>query len=60
MFALALTALTSEGEVGSPYAVGWILIALAWSIIGALWLVGGFLTQRSSRLTGLASARKAP
>jgi hypothetical protein len=40
--------------------LGWIVIAIAWSIIGALWLAGSFLTaHRASQSYGLAPDRKA-
>jgi hypothetical protein len=28
--------------------IGWIVIAIAWSIIEALWLAGSFLTAKTS------------
>ena len=40
----------SEVERIQTSTVGWIVIAMAWSIIGALWLAGSLLTaQRASQ-----------
>ena len=61
MFALNLMALASEVGGLYPSTVGWMVIAIAWSIIGALWLAGSFLTaQRASQSSGLAPDREAP
>ena len=60
MFALNLIALTAEVDGADPSVVGWMVIAIAWSIIGSLWLAGSFLTQRSSQSAGVASHREAP
>jgi len=60
MFALNLMARASEVDGSSASAVGWIVIAIAWSIIGALWMAGSVLTQRASQSNGLAPDRKAP
>jgi hypothetical protein len=52
MFAINFTALASEVGWLHPSTVGWIVIAIAWSIIGALWLAGSFLSaQRDSQLS---------
>jgi len=40
-----LTALTSEAGLGASLA-GWMAIAIAWSILGTLWIAGGLLTAR--------------
>lgn len=49
MFAFNLTALASEGDVVSPATVGWVIIAFAWSVIGALWMASSFLTHSHFR-----------
>ena len=60
MFALHLIALTSEVDGLNPSTVGWMVIAIAWSIIGALWLAGSFLAaQRASQSSGVAARREA-
>ncbi len=40
-------------EVGwlHPSTRGWMVIAIAWSIIGALWLAGSFLTAHGTLQT---------
>lgn len=49
MFAPHVMAL-SASEVASlqTSTVGWIVIAIAWCIIEALWLAGSFLTARTA------------
>lgn len=60
MFALNLIALASEGDELYPSNLGWMVIAIAWSIIGALWLAGSLLTaQRASQSSGVAWDREA-
>ena len=60
MFALNLMVVASEAGWFDPSTLGWIVIAIAWSIIGVLWLAGSFLTaQRASQSSGLAPDRKA-
>ncbi len=40
----------SEVERLQTSTVGWIVIAIAWSVVGALWLAGSLLTaQRASQ-----------
>ena len=56
MFVLNLIALASEVDGLYPSTVGWMVIAVAWSIIGALWLAGSFLTA-GERRTLLVSRR---
>ena len=59
MFALNLIALTSEVDGFNPSIVGWMVIAIAWSIIGSLWLVGSFLSaQRGPQSSGVASGQR--
>jgi hypothetical protein len=61
MFALNLIALASEVDGLYPSSVGWMVIAIAWSIIGGLWLTGSFLTaQRASQASGRAPDRETP
>lgn len=53
MFALHLMAVASEVSWLHPSTLGWIVIAIAWSIIGSLWLAGSFLAaQRASQSSG--------
>jgi hypothetical protein len=49
MFALNLKAVASEVGWLHPSTLGWMVIAIAWSIIGALWLAGSFLTAQTRR-----------
>ncbi len=59
MFALNLIALASEVNGLYPSSVGWIVIAIAWSIVGTLWLAGSLMTaQRASQSSGLARTEK--
>jgi hypothetical protein len=61
MFTLNLIALASEVEGLYPSSVGWMVIAVAWSIIGALWLAGSFLSaQRALQSSGVVSDRECP
>lgn len=46
---MALSA--SEVDNLQTSTVGWIVIAIAWCIIEALWLAGSFLTARKLRAT---------
>ena len=39
---------TSEMEALQLSSVGWIVIAITWSVVGALWLAGGFLNARKA------------
>lgn len=58
MFALNLIALASELDGFYPSTAGWIVIAIAWSIIGSLWLAGSYLrAQRASQSPGQAPNR---
>jgi hypothetical protein len=60
MLALSLIALASEVDGSYLSTVGWMVIAIAWSIIGALWLAGSLLTsRRASQSSGVASDREA-
>jgi hypothetical protein len=60
MFTLILTAMASEVAGLGMSTVGWMVIAITWSITGVLWLAGGLLTaRRASQSTGLALARGA-
>ena len=60
MFALNLIAVASEVGWLHPSTLGWMVIAIAWSIIGALWLAGSFLTaHRTSQSSGSAQVREA-
>ena len=60
MFASNLIAMASEVGWFDRSALGWIVVAIAWSLIGALWLAASFLTaQRASQSSGPAPDRKA-
>jgi len=60
MFTLFLMTRASEVDGLFPTTVGWIVIAIAWSVVGALWMTGSFLTQRASQSPGPAPQREAP
>ena len=61
MFALNLMVVASEVGWLDQSTLGWIVIAIAWSIIGALWLAGSFLSaQRALQSSGLVSDRECP
>ena len=60
IFALNLVAAVSEVGWLHPSTFGWMVIAIAWSIIGALWLAGSVLTaQRASQSSRLVPDRRA-
>lgn len=60
MFALNLIALASEADGLYPTNLGWMVIAIAWSIIGALWLAGSLLAAQTASQSGLDLDGEAP
>ena len=59
MFALNLIAAASEVGWLHPSTLGWMVIAIAWSIIGALWLASSFSpAHRASHFSGAGLARE--
>ena len=49
MFALNLITVASEVDWFHPSSLGWMVIVITWSIIGALWMAASLLTERASQ-----------
>lgn len=58
MFALNLIPVAPEVGWLDPYSLGWMVIVIAWSIIGTLWMAASLLSQRASESNGLAQTKK--
>lgn len=53
MFALNLMAMASEPGWFNRSTLGWMVIVIAWTIIGAVWMAANLLSQRASQSNGL-------